>query len=302
MTMRTTNYYLTLHPIYHVSYFGFNYNNVVGFITLIIFVVQFLTGLLLSSYYCDYYVISFDPIVYIIDDVNVGWFIRFLHVIGVSLFILSILIHLIRGIWIKFKIIYLDSTINIIWISGLLLSSLPSIEGFLGYILIWGQMSYWGITVILNVMSIIPLFGVLIIELLWCSSIAIVYRVFISHFLIGVIIGSLILFHIFILHSFTNSNPIISSNSPIIIPSYPSIYKDIFIILSFLLYIFSFILYWEPEILGNKDNLILANPLLTPKNILPEWYYLCFYRRSRCFPNKLFGVIIVILLLFLLLL
>ncbi len=272
-----------------------NYNNVIGFLLFIIFVIQFVSGLLLSCYYSDYYNIAFDSIVYIMSDVNIGWFIRFLHVIGVSLFILFIFIHLIRGIWIKFKIIYLDSVINIIWVTGLLLLSLSLIEGFIGYILLWGQMSYWGITVILNVLSIIPYFGPVIISLIWCSSQIIVYRVFIFHFLIGILIGLLILLHIFIIHSFTNSNPLISSNSSIIIPFYPLIYKDLFVLFSILLYILSFILYWEPDILGNSDNLILANPLLTPKNILPEWYYLCFYCCLRCFPDKTIGFIIVLL-------
>ena len=205
-----------------------NYNNVIGFLLFIIFVIQFVSGLLLSCYYSDYYNIAFDSIVYIMSDVNIGWFIRFLHVIGVSLFILFIFIHLIRGIWIKFKIIYLDSVINIIWVTGLLLLSLSLIEGFIGYILLWGQMSYWGITVILNVLSIIPYFGPVIISLIWCSSQIIVYRVFIFHFFIGILIGLLILLHIFIIHSFTNSNPLISSNSSIIIPFYPLIYKDLF--------------------------------------------------------------------------
>jgi ubiquinol-cytochrome c reductase cytochrome b subunit len=283
------------HISYYISYLGMNYNNVIGFLLFIIFIIQFVSGILLSCYYSDYYNICFDSVIYITIDVNIGWFIRFLHVIGVSLFILFIFIHLIRGIWIKFKIIYLDSIINIIWVTGLLLLSLSLIEGFLGYILLWGQMSYWGITVILNVLSIIPYFGPLIISLIWCSSQIIVYRVFIFHFFIGILIGLLILLHILIIHSFTNSNPFISSNSSIIIPFYPLIYKDLFVLFSILLYILSFILYWEPDILGNSDNLILANPLSTPHNILPEWYYLCFHCCLRVFPDKTIGFIIVLL-------
>ena len=103
--------------------------------------------------------------------------------------------------WIKYKIVDKDSVINIIWVTGLLLLSLSLIEGFLGYILLWGQMSYWGITVILNILSIIPYFGPVIISLIWCSSQIIVYRVFIFHFFIGILIGLLILLHIFIIHS-----------------------------------------------------------------------------------------------------
>ena len=288
-------YSLSIHVSFYVGYLGMNYNNVIGFLLFIIFVIQLISGLLLSCYYSDYYKIAFESVIYIMTDVNIGWFIRFLHVIGVSLFILFILIHLIRGIWIKFNIIFLDSAINIIWASGLLLLGMSLMEGFLGYILLWGQMSYWGITVILNVLSIIPIFGGLIIDLIWCSSQVILYRIFLFHFFIGLLIGLLILSHILMIHSFTNSNPLISSNSSLIIPFYPFLYKDLFILFSIIASVLTFTLYFHPDILGNNDNLIQANSLLTPKNILPEWYYLCFYCCLRCFPDKSIGFIIVLL-------
>jgi len=113
-----------------------NYNNVIGFLLFFIFVIQFVSGLLLSCYYSDYYNIAFDSIIYVMSDVNIGWFIRFFHVIGVSLFILFIFIHLVRGMWIKYKIVDKDSVINIIWVTGLLLLSLSLIEGFLVWIYI----------------------------------------------------------------------------------------------------------------------------------------------------------------------
>jgi len=178
-----------------------NYNNVIGFLISIIFVIQFISGMLLSCYYSDHHKIAFESIIYIITDVNIGWFIRLIHIVGVSLFMLFIIFHLMRGIWIKLRIIYLDSAINVIWVSGLILICLSLVEGFIGYILLWGQMSYWGITVILNILSIIPYFGILIIDLIWCSSQVIVYRIFIFHFIIGLMIGILIISHIFIIHS-----------------------------------------------------------------------------------------------------
>ena len=291
----------TNHVSFYVGYLGMNYNNVVGFLLFIIFISQLISGLLLSCYYSDYYKMAFESVVYIIIDVNIGCFIRSFHIIGVSLFILFIFIHLIRGIWIRFKNIYLDSVINIIWATGLLLLGVSLMEGFLGYILLWGQMSYWGITVILNILSILPYFGHLIIELIWSSSQVIIYRIFIFHYLIGILIGLLILLHLFILHSFTNSNPLINSNSSIIITFYPFLYKDIFILLSIIGSILSIIFYLEPDILGNHDNLIQANSLLTPKNILPEWYYLCFYCCLRCFPDKFIGFIVVVALILLIL-
>lgn len=269
-----------------------NYNNVIGFLLVFVFVIQFVTGLLLSCYYCSY--IAFDSIIYILLDVNIGWFIRFIHVIGVSLFILFINIHLIRGIWIKINIIYLNYAVNTVWATGFLLFLTILFEGFIGYILLWGQMSYWGITVILNVLSIIPVFGLVIITLIWCSSHIILFRIFIIHFVLAFIIGFLILFHIFIIHSFSNSNPFISSNSSIIVPFYPLIFKDLFSLFSSVIYTLSFILLRDPDILGNSDNLILANSLLTPSNILPEWYFLCLYGCLRGFPNKTIGFSIVL--------
>ncbi len=145
-----------------------NYSNVIGFLLFLVFILQFISGLLLSCYYSPFSIMAFDSVYYIMIDVNVGWLIRWLHCLGASLFMLFILIHWIRGAWIRLMVI--DSgMLSLIWVSGWLILSCSMIEGFLGYILNWGQMSYWGITVMINLLSILPLFGLI---LFLCNKLA----------------------------------------------------------------------------------------------------------------------------------
>ena len=145
----------------------------------------------------------------------------------------------------------------------------------------------------INIVAILPCCGIIISELIWSAVWVILNRIFVYHFLIGLLIGLLILFHIIILHSFSSSNPSINNNT-LIISFYPFIIKDLY---SSFITIFSILctfLYWEPDILGNSDNQVIANPLITPNNILPEWYYLLFYSCLRSFPSKIIGIIAVL--------
>ncbi len=177
-------------------------------------------------------------------------------------------------------------------ITGYLLFILSMIEGLLGYLLCWGQMSYWGITVMINIVAVLPCCGIIIAELIWSAAIVILNRIFIYHFLIGINIGLIILIHIILLHNFSSSNPSINNNT-LIISSYPFIFKDLYSSFMMIGIMISVFLYWDPDILGNSDNQIIANPLITPNNIVPEWYYLLFYCCLRSFPNKTIGVILV---------
>ena len=254
---------------------------------------QLLSGILSSIYYNDFFTIASDSIISIIININNGWFIRILHVIGASLFILLILLHLIRAIWIKSKIIRIKFITWIILITGYLLFILSMIEGFLGYLLCWGQMSYWGITIMINIVAVLPCCGISLAELMWSAAWVILNRIFVYHFLIGTLVGLIILLHIILLHNFSSSNPSINNNT-LIISSYPFIFKDLYSSFITITILISFLLYWEPDILGNSDNQIIANPLITPNNILPEWYYLLFHSCPRSFPNKTIGVILVL--------
>jgi ubiquinol-cytochrome c reductase cytochrome b subunit len=228
-------------------------------------------------------------------SVNNGWLIRTLHVIGSSLFIFFILMHLIRAIWMTSKIISIILNTWIIVITGWILFALSMIEGFIGYILCRGQMSYWGITVMINIVAVLPCCGKVIAELIRCAAWCILNRIFIYHFLIGIVIALMILIHILFLHNFSSSNPFINNNTSII-SSYPFIFKDLYSSFITIIFIIAMFLY-EPDLLGNCDNQIVANPLSTPSSILPEWYYLLFYSCLRSFPDKTIGVIVVVNLL-----
>ena len=276
-----------------MSFLSFSYINIIGFLLFIVFLLQLSSGILLSIYYNDFFTIAFDSIIYIIVNINNGWFIRNLHVIGASLFILFLYFHFIRYIWIKLKInsFYLSSYLIII--TGWIIFILSLIEGFLGYILIWGQMSYWGITVMINIVAILPCCGIVLAELIWSAAWVILNRIFVYHFLIGILLLVLILIHIITLHNFSSSNPFMNNSTSLIIPFILFSFKDLMIMVS-LIIIISLFLYYEPDILGNSDNQIVANPLTTPNNILPEWYFLLFYSILRSFPDKTIGVIVVL--------
>ena len=284
-----------------------NYSNVIGYLIFIVFLLQFLSGCGLAFYYSPF--IAFSSVYYIMIDINVGWIIRFLHVLGSSLFMVLLLFHLIRGIWIKLRMIeqldlILDNRIgivffmNLIWVSGWVIFFLCLATGFLGYILNWGQMSYWGITVMISMLSILPFIPYSIFrDYLWCSSLVIVNRMFDFHFVLGFIIGFIILFHIILLHSVGSSNPLINSCS-VSIPFYAIFFKDCFFTFLILIF-FCSMLFFDIDIFGNCDNLIIANPLTTPNHIIPEWYFLIYYAILRSLPNKLLGVVVVLNLLIL---
>ena len=186
-----------------------------------------------------------------------------------------------------------SSPFSFIWISGLLLLFSSLLVSFLGYCLCFGQMSYWGITVIINVFSIIPFFGFYIGSYLWCSSLVVLGRVFIFHFAFGFILFLLVLVHLVLLHLVSSFN-LVNNNYSTIIPFYSLFYKDCFV-MNFVGILFCFCLYLEPDIFGSCDNLVFANPLSTPSHIVPEWYFLVFYCILRAFPNKTIGVIVVII-------
>jgi len=288
------------HFTFYISYLGMNYSNVIGFCLILIFVIQFSTGFLLSFYYSPFYTMAFSSVSYIMIDINIGWMIRIFHVLGSSLIMLFILVHIIRGTWIKMKVIenglYTSMNMNYIWVSGFLLFSLMILESFIGYVLVFGNMSYWGIKVIINIVSIVPAIGLLIVDFIYCSSNLILGRVFIIHFFIGLSLTFIIILHILILHAYSSSNPIINSNSSFLITFSIVFIKDIFILLvSSILIILFFIVPELESMIGNCDNLIAANYLITPNHILPEWYFLIWYASLRALPNKIMGVLIVVI-------
>lgn len=272
----------------------------------------------MSSYYSAYYTIAFDSIVYIMVEVGKGWLIRYLHVSGSLFIMLLLMLHWIRGYWLRLKNI---DTINYSWYSGWLVMIVVMIEAFLGYILIWGKMSYWGVTVLINIVTgliaeIMGFIGYLtsantssttfnfdvfssslissVNGFIWCSIYSITIRVFVLHFMLGFIIIGLIFLHLFLLHSFSGSNTLFNSNS-IAFPFFPIIvYKDCFVFSLFTIILSSFLFFDFEEIAGNSENVIKASSISTPQHILPEWYFLIYYCCLRCFSSKVIGVFMVL--------
>lgn len=289
---------LNNHFTFYISYLGMNYSNVIGYLLIQVFILQFISGILLSCYYSPFYTIAFDSVFYIMIDVKYGWLIRWYHVLGASLFMLFITGHWIRGSWLRLKVI--DSFYSLlIWFSGMLLWICSMIEGFLGYILNWGQMSYWGINVMINILSTFCMFDIVSISLviallIWCSCNVIINRIFVVHFSLGLLIGNVLFLHVFLLHSFSSCNALFNSCSSLIIPFFPLFYNDVFVTLIWCCFSFCYFLFSEPDLFGNSDNLIFANAVSTPNHILPEWYFLIYYSCLRAFSNKNIGILIVL--------
>ena len=288
------------HIISYISYLGMNYSNIIGFMLFFIFILQFISGILLSNYYLNLFLFAYNSIVYLMIEINNGWLIRIYHILFAFLLIFFIFIHYIRGIWIKLKNLILNiinSLIIIIWLSGFLLSILILVNAVIGYILVCGQMSYWGLQVMLNLIAIIPFIGLLLSNLIWCNSKVILNRIFSIHWLIGFFVVINLLIHIIILHNYSSCNILFNSNSSLLIPFFPYLFKDYYSFLLLLLFIILFY-FIEPDYIGNSDNNIIANPLITPLNIIPESYLLIVFFIIRSIISKTIGVIVVFIIFF----
>jgi len=266
-----------------------------GSLAGICLIIQIITGIFLAMHYTPHIDYAFISVEHIMRDVNNGWILRYIHANGASMFFLVVYIHLFRGL-------YYGSFIyprGIIWNIGVIILLLMILTAFLGYVLPWGQMSFWAATVITNLASAIPLIGNDIVFWLWGGfsvDNATLNRFFSLHYLLPFIILGLVFLHLFFLHEVGSSNPIgLNSIKIDSIPFTPYFtIKDIFGLILFFLFFFYFI-FFNPNLLGHPDNYIPANPLVTPTHIVPEWYFLPFYAILRCIPNKLLGVVIMLL-------
>nr|YP_009434647.1 cytochrome b [Tectus pyramis]ATF29379.1 cytochrome b [Tectus pyramis] len=251
-------------------------------------VIQILTGLFLSMHYTAHVDLAFASVSHISRDVNYGWLLRAMHANGGSWFFICIYIHIGRGI-------YYGSHLNIhTWNIGVVLLLLTMATAFLGYVLPWGQMSFWGATVITNLFSAIPYIGGELVQWMWggfAVDNATLTRFFSLHFLLPFAIAGLSVLHLLFLHETGSNNPLGLSSDSDKIPfhSYYS-FKDLvgFVVLLFFL---SLLVLFDPFLLGDPENFIPANPLVTPVHIQPEWYFLFAYAILRSIPNKLGGVV-----------
>ena len=270
-----------------------NYWWTFGGILTFCLIAQIITGLILAMHYVASADLAFGSVEHIMRDVNYGWLIRYVHANGASMFFLAVYIHIFRSLYYgSYK-----SPREVIWIIGMIIYFLMMATAFMGYVLPWGQMSFWGATVITNLFSAIPLVGESVTNWLW-GGYAVdnptLIRFYSLHYLFPFLIFGLVILHIWALHVPGNNNPIgidLKKPSKDTVPFHPYIViKDLFALLIFLI-VFAFFVFYSPNILGHADNYIEANPLVTPAHIVPEWYLLPFYAILRSIPDKLFGVI-----------
>tara|TARA_B100000029_G_scaffold134005_1_gene128222 strand:- start:8486 stop:9700 length:1215 start_codon:yes stop_codon:yes gene_type:complete len=276
------------HPTPRNLNYWWNFGSLAG-ITLIIMI---LSGLLLSMHYVAHTDLAFDSVEHIMRDVNYGWLIRYIHSVGASMFFLIVYIHIARGLYYgSYK-----KPREVLWWLGIIIFILMIASAFLGYTLPWGQMSFWGATVITNLFSAIPLIGDSIVTWLWGGFSVdnpTLNRFYSLHFLIPFIIVGVVFLHIIALHKFGSNNPtgIDLTLKKEKIPFHPYYTIKDFFGFSVFLIIFSTFVFFLPNVLGHPDNYIPADPLVTPKHIVPEWYFLPFYAILRAIPFKLLGVI-----------
>ena len=270
-----------------------NYFYTFGFILTMCLITQIITGIVLAMHYVPNTSLAFDSIEHIMRDVNYGWLIRYMHSNGASMFFLAVFIHMFRGLYYgSYK-----EPREIIWILGVVIFLLMIITGFMGYVLPWGQMSFWGATVITNLVATIPVIGEPVLTLLlggYSVDNPTLNRFFSLHYLLPFVIFGVVILHIWALHVTGNNNPtgieVKDSKDTISFHPYYTV-KDLFAYVVFLL-MFCYFIFYNPNILGHADNYIEADPMLTPAHIVPEWYLLPFYAILRAVPDKLMGVLL----------
>ncbi|MBF86490.1 MAG: cytochrome b [Pelagibacterales bacterium] len=277
--------------------YWWNFGSLAGIFLLI----QIITGIVLAMHYTPSVEGAFASIEHIMRDVNYGWLIRYVHMNGASFFFIVVYIHIFRGLYYgSYK-----SPREVLWWLGLIILLLMMATAFMGYVLPWGQMSFWGATVITNLFSAIPVVGTAVVEWLWggfAVDNALLNRFFALHYLFPFLIVGVVILHIVALHTHGSNNPLgIDRKGPQdSIPFHPYYtIKDLFG-LSFVLSIFFFVVFFAPDYLGHPDNYIPADPLKTPAHIVPEWYFLPFYAILRAIPDKLGGVLAMISAIFIL--
>jgi len=250
--------------------------------------IQLITGIMLAIHYCPDIRIAFNRITHISQDVFYGWLLRTTHANGASFFFICLYLHVSRGIY------YISYKFQETWNTGVLILFVVIATAFIGYVLPWGQISFWGATVITNLLSAIPYVGPTIVQWIWGGfSIdnATLTRFFALHFLLPFIIAALAIIHLIFLHQTGSNNPIGVNSNIDKIPFHPYFsIKDILGIL-FIVIVLIIITLIDPFVLGDVENFIPANPLVTPVHIQPEWYFLFAYAILRSIPNKLGGVL-----------
>nr|ACI41969.1 cytochrome b [Scotophilus viridis] len=254
--------------------------------------IQILTGLFLAMHYTSDTMTAFSSVTHICRDVNYGWMLRYLHANGASMFFICLYLHIGRGLY------YGSYMYKETWNIGVILLFAVMATAFMGYVLPWGQMSFWGATVITNLLSAIPYVGTNLVEWIWGGfsvDKATLTRFFAFHFLLPFIITALVMIHLLFLHETGSNNPTGIPSDMDMIPFHPyHTIKDTLGLLIMIMILLTLVLF-TPDLLGDPDNYMPANPLNTPPHIKPEWYFLFAYAILRSIPNKLGGVLALVM-------
>jgi ubiquinol-cytochrome c reductase cytochrome b subunit len=282
--------FVSSHIIEYPTPLNLNYMWSFGSAAGICLVIQIITGIFLAMHYTPHVDYAFASIEHIMRDVNNGWLIRYLHANGASIFFIVVYCHIFRGLY------YGSYTKprGLLWASGVVIFILMMATAFMGYVLPWGQMSFWGVTVITNLFSAIPFVGKSIVEWLWGGfsvDNATLNRFFSLHYLLPFLIAGMTIVHLALLHQSGSNNPLGVDSKTNKIPFYPYFYVKDLLSFFFLLWLFSFFVFFHPNVMGHPDNYIPADSLQTPAHIVPEWYFLPFYAILRAIPHKVGGVV-----------
>ena len=269
----------------NISYF-WSFGSLLG----LVLVIQLASGIFLAMHYTGHIDLAFISVEHIMRDVNWGWFIRYMHANGASMFFVLVYFHIGRGLY------YGSYTKprEMVWGVGVVILIVMMATAFIGYVLPWGQMSFWGATVITNLISAIPFVGDDIVQWVWGGfSIgnATLNRFFSLHYLCPFVIAALVMIHLIALHEHGSNNPLGVDGNIDKIPFHPYYTTKDLVGFTLFALIFSGFLFFAPNMMGDVDNYIPANPLVTPPHIQPEWYFLFAYTILRSIPDKLLGVL-----------
>lgn len=278
------------HLVDYPSPVNVNYMWSIGSLAGICLAIQIISGVFLAMHYVPHIDHAFLSVEHIMRDVNNGWLFRYVHANGASMMFIALYIHMAKHL-------YYGSYMRPrhgLWITGVIIFLLTVITAFMGYVLPWGQMSFWGATVITNLFTAVPIIGKFIVSLLW-GGFAVdnptLNRFLSLHFLLPFVLAGLSILHLILLHTDGNNNPLGINSKFHFTFFYPYFYtKDLFALFAYLVMYMTFVFFF-PNVLGDADNYIMANSLVTPTHIVPEWYLLPFYAILRSIPDKLGGVL-----------
>jgi ubiquinol-cytochrome c reductase cytochrome b subunit len=268
--------------------YAWNFGSLAG----VALMIQIITGIVLAMHYTPHADLAFDSVENIMRNVNYGWLIRYIHAVGASMFFIVVYLHILRGLYYgSYK-----APREMLWWFGIIIFIAMMATAFMGYVLPWGQMSYWGATVITNLFSAIPVVGDSIVTFLWGGYSVdnpTLNRFFALHYLMPFVILGLVVIHVVALHVHGSNNPtgVEPKTKKDTIPFHPYYTVKDFFGFGVFFIVFGFFVFFEPNYLGHPDNYIPADPLVTPAHIVPEWYFLPFYAILRAIPSKLGGVL-----------